>query len=325
MESIIEEIRVWAPYKNLFIAGLFVSFALGYIQAGLERKAIERQQIQRYQERPVNTLEFSEVEGVHRVTITSPDGKYNVTIPIITEEKFMPYLKLVVQAAKFHKYLQKLNLALLDITSITINAITWFCDPTKTPTPNQLGFLYINIECKDKRNGKKVPGIVFLRGDAVAVLTICEVERKEYVLLTWQPRVPGGDCYLEIPAGMMDKDSNFASVALKELEEETSIKVNHKDLIQLGSKISPSIGGCDEEIQLYFVRIKLTKEQMDKIQAKVHGKAEEGESIQVQFIPLDEFENRLCIDIGDVKALSAHHRAEKMGLLKKGLKFFSWI
>ena len=55
-----------------------------------------------------------------------------------------------------------------------------------------------------------VPGIVFMRGGAVAVLVILECEGKEYTILTYQARVPVAcSAVPEIPAGMLDAKGNF--------------------------------------------------------------------------------------------------------------------
>eukprot|EP00766_Chilomastix_caulleryi_P001036 gnl/Chilomastix_caulleri/2016.p2 GENE.gnl/Chilomastix_caulleri/2016~~gnl/Chilomastix_caulleri/2016.p2 ORF type:complete len:108 (+),score=23.56 gnl/Chilomastix_caulleri/2016:238-561(+) len=94
-----------------------------------------------------------------------------------------------------------------------------------------------------KSTGKRVPGIIFMRGGSVAILPIITVEGDEgensqFVLLTEQPRV--GSCsskFLEIPAGMLDGDGHFVGVAAKELEEETSIKISEEFLIDMTKEI----------------------------------------------------------------------------------------
>lgn len=62
------------------------------------------------------------------------------------------------------------------------------------------GFLKFRAEVT--LDGDPVPGIVFMRGGSVAILTLLECEGKEYALLTVQARVPiGSSAYAEIPAG----------------------------------------------------------------------------------------------------------------------------
>ena len=79
-----------------------------------------------------------------------------------------------------------------------------------------------------------VPGIVFMRGGAVAVLVILECEGVEYTILTRQARVPIGTSDLpEIPAGMLDYSQYLRGVAADELKEECGIELGPTDLISL--------------------------------------------------------------------------------------------
>jgi len=87
---------------------------------------------------------------------------------------------------------------------------------------------FINIEADITLQGKKLPGFIFIRGDAVAMLLL--VNKK--MVLTRQFRAPYGQFLLEAPAGMIDEEQNFAGVthfillikvAAKELKEECGI------------------------------------------------------------------------------------------------------
>ena len=49
-------------------------------------------------------------------------------------------------------------------------------------------------------DGKPIPGIVFMRGDAIGVLVILECDRTEHTILTVQPRVPQGRSVQRMPA-----------------------------------------------------------------------------------------------------------------------------
>ncbi|XP_028076173.1 nudix hydrolase 14, chloroplastic-like isoform X2 [Camellia sinensis] len=50
----------------------------------------------------------------------------------------------------------------------------------------RVGFVKFNADVVDKATGKKVPGIVFARGPAVAVLILLESDGKTYAVLTEQ-------------------------------------------------------------------------------------------------------------------------------------------
>lgn len=69
---------------------------------------------------------------------------------------------------------------------------------------------------------------------------------------------------------MIDESGDFGGVAAKEIEEETSIKINKELLQPLGSYF-PSPGGSDEELFLYYCHIKLSEEEMAAVQSKIHG------------------------------------------------------
>jgi len=242
---------------------------------------------------------------------------YNGNIEVWSNDKTITsQLHLILKAPKFINYMERLeNEDVLDVSSVRIDAVKWFCNPAK-PDPTKLGFLYMELVAVDKRNNIAVPGVVFLRGDAVAVYIRVEVDGVEYVILTKQVRAPLGEDILEIPAGMMDASSNFAGVAMKELSEETGLTPpNIDDLIPLGVPIIPSGGGCDERIQLYYWKTTMTGETKERMKSRIFGAADENESIQLVFVEADEYEDQL-LEMGDVKAICAHQFAKLMGLIR---------
>lgn len=229
-------------------------------------------------------------------------------------QKVMP---IIMTAPKFVNYMDRLDLASLKVSHVEIFKAIWFCAPSAI-APEKLGFLFMEVKGKNKETGKDIPGIVFLRGGAVAVYIIVEFACVEYVVLTEQFRTPCGKKILELPAGMMDASSNFAGVAMKELAEETGLSPpNISDLVYLGAPIIPSGGGCDEEIQLFFWRTTTTPDNFKKMQTAIYGSEEENETIRLRFIPLNQYERELLENVRDAKAHSAHLMASIMGLVKK--------
>jgi len=73
---------------------------------------------------------------------------------------------------------------------------------------------------------------------------------------------------------MLDESGDFSGVAAKEIEEETSIKIHKKDLIELDT-FRPSIGGCDEEIILFYTNISLPEKEIEELKKKLHGDSSE--------------------------------------------------
>jgi len=225
-------------------------------------------------------------------------------------------LVIITLSPKFTNFIYNLDQSLLDVQSIRIDAVKWFCNP-KIPDPDKLGFLYMEMSATDRRNGKPVPGVIFLRGDSVAVYIRIIVEDKKYVVLTRQIRGPYGKIFDEIPAGMMDACRCFSGVAIKEIQEETGlIAPSINCLKELGEPIVPSAGGCDEKIRLYFWETSIEPEHMEEMKSKIFGAVDENESIQLVFIPVENYEEHL-ITMGDVKAICAHQRAQQMGLLNE--------
>jgi len=223
-------------------------------------------------------------------------------------------LPIIVNAPKFIDYISNLDRFILDVSGLRIDGVKWFCNPN-TPESSKLGFLYMELLAKDKRTGKDVPGVVFLRGCAVAVYLRIIVDGRKYVVLTRQMRAPIGKLVDEIPAGMMDANLCFGGVAMKEIYEETGLVAPSIDqLVPLGSPVIPSAGGCDEEIQLFFWETKVDAELLEEMKRKIYGEPNENESIQLVFVPVEEYEAKL-FTMGDVKAICAHQFAQQMGLL----------
>ncbi|KAL1797271.1 hypothetical protein ACET3X_003877 [Alternaria dauci] len=100
----------------------------------------------------------------------------------------------------------------------------------------KVAFVKLKAEIRNKQN-QELPGIAFLRGGSVAVLMILrpvDSTDERWVVMTEQPRVPAGSLsFVEIPAGMLDDEGNFAGKAAKEIMEETGFKLPEGELIDL--------------------------------------------------------------------------------------------
>jgi len=200
------------------------------------------------------------------------------------------------------------NSPYITVNSVNIQSIDYFGH-------SRIGFMKLQATAVNEA-GKFVAGIVFLRGPAVGMLVILKLNQpgspdhgKEFTIVTIQPRIPIGEArFAEIPAGMLD-DGQFAGVAAKELKEETGIDIQEDELIDLSGLayngkypgMYPSAGGCDEVLRLFCYRTTVTKEQLDSYQNKLTGVVEEGESISLKVIPLED----LWLEAPDAKALSA--------------------
>ncbi|KAJ4386828.1 hypothetical protein N0V93_009726 [Gnomoniopsis smithogilvyi] len=222
---------------------------------------------------------------------------------------------------------------------ITIDSYTRFAN-------KRIGFLKLTANIS-KANTPNVtlPGTIFLRGPSVAMLIVLIPDDSDqpddaHVLLTVQPRIATGSlAFVELPAGMMDADSNFAGKAAQEIEEELGMVIKEEELTCLTDKVAeirqakrmtgavpdatagsggssgdgerretlpfamyPSAGGCDEYIKIFAHEKRVSREQLREWQGKLTGLREEGEMITLKVVPLED----LWLEGGmDSKALAA--------------------
>ncbi|KAK9721869.1 hypothetical protein K7432_003098 [Basidiobolus ranarum] len=218
-------------------------------------------------------------------------------------QKFKPFIDWC------KKFNQQSNQEEVEVSSVEIQDVDYFKD--------RLGFVKMKVNVKLKATGKNIPGIVLLRGGSVSVLLILRAKQsdsskpKEYVVLTVQPRIPVGSLsFTELPAGMLDDSGEFSGVASKELEEETGLTINEKELIDLieltydspdiqGAYTSPGV--CDEFIRLFLCVKDIDQAKLDELHGKLTGLRDQGENISLKLVELD----KLWHATADVKALSS--------------------
>ncbi|KAI8820585.1 uncharacterized protein EV422DRAFT_531470 [Fimicolochytrium jonesii] len=196
----------------------------------------------------------------------------------------------------------------------------------------------------------KIPGIVFARGGAVAILVLVRPEGsdknnnsddktteedEERVVLVLQPRIPIASLsFAELPAGMLDGDNKFAGTAARELEEECGIRIHEDELVDLsalpytsnsGNHISdaddlrtagifPSPGGSDEFIKIYLARKTLSRDDITRLEGREGGLRASGERITVRLVRLSELW-RATRDMKAFVALSLYERGRREGLV----------
>lgn len=139
--------------------------------------------------------------------------------------------------------------------------------------------------------GDKIPPICFLKGEVVCVL-ICFVEvetREKYLLLVRQRRICDGSLTYEHPAGMLDSESDAASVAAREVFEETGIPIKKEALVELNKEpYFPSTGTSDEAMYLFYSEIELSAEEIAGHHNKTQGLVSDHEHITTHVVPFVE-------------------------------------
>jgi diketogulonate reductase-like aldo/keto reductase/8-oxo-dGTP pyrophosphatase MutT (NUDIX family) len=178
------------------------------------------------------------------------------------------------------------------------------------PSCRGVGFIKIKSHCTlfdgETHHEHRLPGICFLRGNAVSIFVAlyCE-DGSVHSLLVDQPRIPIGrvSC-LEVPAGMLDDESEtVAGIAVKEMEEECGIKIKPSHLVDLTElafddafkagripmmAVAPSPGGCDEFCRLMYLEKKATKQELEDMKGRLSGLREHGEFITLSVVPMDQ-------------------------------------
>lgn len=212
---------------------------------------------------------------------------------------YLPFLSLIKKLVDEKKFV---------VADIIIRGIDMFGP--------RVGFVNLKINVTDEA-GAFLPGIVFMRGGSVGVLTLlkCKSEsvynhenlRKRklgdvslkydyYIVLTSQARIPVGESEcLEITAGMLDGSGNVAFIASKEMKEELAIDIDSKKLIPLteaiyedGRGMYPSPGGCDEDIHLFAYCKEVNRDELETFNGRLTGLREEGEKISLKLVKYEE-------------------------------------
>ncbi|KAG0056299.1 hypothetical protein BGZ83_005666 [Gryganskiella cystojenkinii] len=167
----------------------------------------------------------------------------------------------------------------------------------------KIGFVNLSVDAKLTESGQKPPGLIFMRGGAVAVLLILRSKQpttgavSEHVVLTKQPRlsIPSFE-FPEIPAGMLDGSGDFVGKCAEELKEECGITLDSDALVDMthlayGSEwkgVYPSAGGCDEFLRLFVSRKDMEWTEMQALEGRLGGLREHGESITLSLVNLKD-------------------------------------
>jgi len=148
---------------------------------------------------------------------------------------------------------------------------------------------------------------VFVKGDGVSVVPVVEVrgEAKKYFLCVEQRRISDGKIHCEFPAGMMDGENDPLLVVIRELEEETGLKIDKKSVEAMngGKALFTSPGACDEKIYFFKTHVFMEDDEFLKLQNKFIDNGDE--KITVKLYSQEELEAKTvsCITFAALNML----------------------
>ncbi|MCA9817514.1 MAG: NUDIX domain-containing protein [Cyanobacteriota/Melainabacteria group bacterium] len=215
-------------------------------------------------------------------------------------------IKTALAAKPFTDWLASVDTSRFTVSSIHFQSMDMFGP--------RVGFVKFKCDVTDSQ-GKFLPGIIFARGGAVAVIALLECEGEHHAVVTVQPRLATGDFeFVEVCAGMLDGSGNFAGVAAKELKEELGIELDEDDLTDLstlagypdGVYLSP--GACEETIRFFAFCKSVSREELDDINGRLTGALDENEQITVKLVKVDDL-----VAVPDAKTIVAHSLLVRFG------------
>ncbi|MGM0442915.1 MAG: NUDIX hydrolase [Fibrobacterota bacterium] len=155
----------------------------------------------------------------------------------------------------------------------------------------ELLFALVDAEVEPVEGGR-LPNVLFLRGDAVVVVTriSCPQLQRSAFAAVRQRRIADGDLHVEFPAGMLDRSVDAPRrVARTELLQETGLSCREEDLVQLCDRpLYSSPGASDEAIWFYGVDIPVSRNEWMDLHGRRAGNPHENEHIEVLLLSEDE-------------------------------------
>lgn len=197
------------------------------------------------------------------------------------------------QSVKIRRWTEKVQAA-FEVNSVQVERAYFF--------GKRLGYVVARLD--GTLNERRLPGLAFLRGDAVAVLIVLQdPDGQRWVALVDQPRVPiGATHFLEIPAGMTD-EAEPVQQALTEVHEEVGLVMTAHELTEI-SRFYPSAGGCDEQVIIYCAERQVSHDVIASLHGQQTGAVDEAETIHVQMVRLEDFPRLVA---RDGKSLMAYY------------------
>lgn len=151
-------------------------------------------------------------------------------------------------------------------------------------------FALVNADAVSPEGEKLLP-LCFIKGEVVCVL-ICLIDQnsgEKYLLLVRQRRICDGSLTYEHPAGMLDSETDPAAVAIREVWEETGVRLERSQIRSLNARVLfPSTGTSDEAMYLFFAELTWPLEKIRSFHRQKKGEVTENEYITTHVLPFVE-------------------------------------
>ena len=130
---------------------------------------------------------------------------------------------------------------------------------------------------------------------------------------------------------MLDDAGTFSGGAAKEIEEETGLKVEQDELLdmtalalsnhdpqaasgeQLQKGVYPSPGGCDEFIPIFLYQKRIPRDQLKDWQGKLTGLRDHGEKITLKVVRLEDLWRETARDGKSLAAWALYEGLRRAG------------
>ncbi|WP_018621837.1 NUDIX hydrolase [Spirosoma luteum] len=195
------------------------------------------------------------------------------------------------QTAKYQKWHRH-----LEENQVSINGI----DPVYVHRAEKDGSILYALLKVDAQSpeGTKLNPICFLKGDAVSILVVLIDQQTEekYVVLIRQRRIGDGSITYEHPAGMIDeKDASPQAVAMRELGEETGLRVEPTDVKSLFSRpLFSATATSDETLYFFYLERRMPLAEIKAMHEKSTGKEGENEHTQLHIATFPEAQQKVA-------------------------------
>ncbi len=167
---------------------------------------------------------------------------------------------------------------------------------SKYTARGELLFALVNADATSPEGTKLLP-LCFIKGEVVGIL-VCLIDaqtKKKHLLLVRQRRICDGSVTYEHPAGMLDSEADPYAVAIREVWEETGIRITRSQLVHLNpdQPYFPTTATSDEAMYLLFCELELPAEAIRALHGQPRGEASENEVIVTYVAPFAEAYQRI--------------------------------